>query len=307
MGHLRQHDSSPSRTAGHGPPIPALLWHHEGVSHQKLVLGMNAIRLDRDIQRFYQSSNGAQIVIVANSMGATVTRGFLAYSMGASDGVANTMVDSVFFIEGAQQGSYLAPKFQAATSTDTGSRIAAWIEQQAGLNIDPNRPAMIELAPQTFWYQEVNGVAAPPPDLPYYNFYGDFQILLRNCQFGGCENEFERGWGDGVMLTGSDAPSDHGTDGGARFMRGAAGPTNWQWALIDKLIDDPNNNAPANPVIIVVALTQSPMFHINVGYHSYLSTAMVDDCQGHGRVSFLEQLRAIVDSHMASQVYLCTP
>src|SRR5207244_4767595 len=97
--------------------------------------------LDGDVRQAFADSGGQPVILIANSLGAAVTRGFLAYSSEANDGAATTMVDSVIFMEGAQSGSHLAFDISHSSAASRISPVLNAVATTIG-QINPTRPAI---------------------------------------------------------------------------------------------------------------------------------------------------------------------
>lgn len=129
------------------------------------------------------ASLSGPVSVVATSMGGAITRGWLA--LAATNGSRDQSLvaaDSVIFLQGAQAGSWAAGVGEGLADGPAGALVEP-ISQLIGFNL--NRPGLIDIAPQSAWYDSVNqAVPSPgvPPQLAYYNFYSnlslDFQVNL---------------------------------------------------------------------------------------------------------------------------------
>ena len=191
-------------------------------------LALNSVALHHDIEEIYRTE-GRKVVLVANSMGAAIVRGFLAYSAEHHDGVWS-MVDSVVFLQGAQDGSAWAGA--GAFGLQAGAFIA---DVNPFDEADPIRPAPEDLAPRSAWYDWVNPQASHLPPLPYYSVYGAIDVTLKFCPpFVGQENCWEAGrdhWGDYALFEGTDDPHDTPASGGSRFVPDPGGQDHWEWRM----------------------------------------------------------------------------
>jgi len=102
-------------------------------------------------------------------MGGSIIRGMLAYSQTVNDHVAETMIDSVSFIHGVQQGSYLANIGQVAACSYCG-----YLPLSLGIvgisdliHLPLNRPASQELQDGSAWFHWVNSHSSHLPPIPF--------------------------------------------------------------------------------------------------------------------------------------------
>jgi hypothetical protein len=191
-------------------------------------MALNAVRLHRDVEEIYRTE-GRKVVLIANSMGAPIVRGFLAYSTEHHDGVWS-MVDSVLFLEGAHDGSAWAKA--GSFLLDGGAFIA---DVNPFDEADPVRPAPKDLEPRSDWYQWANLPASHLPPLPSYSVYGAIDVTLKFCPpFVSQEHCWEAGrdhWGDYALFEGTDDPHDAPDSGGARFAPDGNDQDHWQWRM----------------------------------------------------------------------------
>ncbi len=277
-------------------------------------IGLNAVLLDSDVQSLY-AQTGQPVVLIANSMGAAIVRGFLAYSSERGDGVASTMVDSVFYLEGAQQGAFAAYGAYLSTGLWPISQILQQGLPLAGYPAG-SRPANYELAPMSSWYRWVNPPASHLPQLPSFNAYGDISVDLHPCAdigpFSACLSlPLPTGIiGDLVLLPGSDDPHAVPPTGGARFLDGSPGSQNWEWALEDQL----QWNPWADPFAVGLATEAfgSPVFHGNLGKSlggtlSNTTPIMVPDCQNPTSTPLVSEITHLVGGRVTGNLYSCVP
>ena len=234
-----------------------------GVISQTVCDSQSAAALDaaalRDQLAAVSTQNpGIPIAIVAHSMGAAVTRGYLALVQSGSASLDG--VDTVFTIAGAQQGSWLPTLTGPLVSNPIVAPILRKIQSVAFTNspYDPQRPAFGDLAAQSDWYYSVNPVFPPPPNLNYYNLYGNVQAQF---QFSVNLLFWSHSWtvgsvdtGDGVMLAGSDDPSATPALGGARFLLPGGSPVNnHEYEAVS--IDPINLDGVALSAVVALAAT----------------------------------------------------
>ena len=261
------------------------------------------------------AQTGQPVVLIANSMGAAIVRGFLAYSSERGDGVAATMVDSVFYLEGAQQGAFAAYGAYLSTGLWPISQILQQGLPLAGYPAG-SRPANYELAPMSSWYRWVNPPASHLPQLPSFNAYGDISVDLHPCAgigpFSACLSlPLPTGIiGDLVLLPGSDDPHAVPPTGGARFLDGSPASQNWEWALEDQL----QWNPWADPFAVGLATEAfgSPVFHANLGKSlggtlSNTTPIMVPDCQNSSSTPLASEIPYLVGGRVTGNLYSCVP
>jgi hypothetical protein len=235
--------------------------------------------------------------ILANSMGAAVTRGWLRIAQQRRSPTLK-MVTTVISLEGAQQGSQIAA---AGRGLDTGTGpIAHQLLQKLAekVNFDFTRPGIQDLAPDSLWYRSVN-TDEPVPHLHYYNFYGDITVrphITAGCIFGHCLVDHvldSISLGDGVMAVGSPSPNARPTLGGARFMPYPQAADQHEWALsqtFDLTVDDLFSIAEA-----ISAITGSTVMHTNFG--TRLKDVSIDSCaSGHRRTDVASEINRILAS-----------
>ena len=252
-------------------------------------LGLNAIKLHADVQAAYSESGNRPVVLIANSMGAAIARGMLTYSMELGDGVATEMVDSVVFLQGAHDGAYVA------SLADDGWALPPPLSGIAGPIISEyllGRPAIADLAPGSEWYQWANDSDPGLPDIPYFNVYGDIELVLENCApFFGCFELGRLGIGDGGLMTGTDDPYDTPASGGARFAASAPDDRNWQWRLHDPI-------RASTAIDFASDVLGSPVQHGNFGKPGRMSEISVADCMYQDQTSITYALISVVRNRM---------
>ena len=267
-------------------------------------LGLNAVALDSYVRTQYAESGNQPVVLIANSMGAAIVRGFLAYSAEAGDGVATTMVDSVLYLQGAQDGSLwlgidglgqLAP-IQDALEPFAGDAFPA----------DLSRPAAGELAPVSPWYLWTNALPGHLPSLPSFNLFGDLRVVVKTeLPFLGTLSADVASIGDVALMPGTDDPRDAPPEGGARFLDGSPGAQNWQWAMSGQLAWEPFSEPFFGGLAFAEQVGASPIFHGNFG--AQMDRITVPDCRSGLPTTVTDQLIRIVSERMSAERDICAP
>lgn len=197
-------------------------------------VGVNAILLESDVRRLQRDLGVRKITIIANSMGAAITRAFLAYATVARPTTLE-FVDGVVFLQGAQQGSYIpvAKRYMDETPVlaPIGEAIANGVKDRIGLDLD--RPAAEDLTPQSAMYEFVNRAEHVPDRVHYVNVASDIRVRAAVFLFGWRFRAGSLGVGDYVMLPGADDPAATPSEGGARFLAASIGRgrSSTQWVL----------------------------------------------------------------------------
>lgn len=160
----------------------------------------NGVALAHVIQQLSARAGGKPVTLLAYSMGGAIVRNLLAGCLTAPRGTPNpdctnadTLVDNTFFLDGAQQGSWLLlVKAGADAATMAGANIPAladspflsvlpliepriygFVNQKLGLNL--NDGAEQDLMPQSANYLSQNSVL-PASNVQIYTFHGDVEI-----------------------------------------------------------------------------------------------------------------------------------
>lgn len=160
----------------------------------------NGVALAHVVQQLSASAGNKPVTLVAYSMGGAVVRNLLAGCLTAPRGAPNpdcasadALVDNVFFLDGAQQGSWLLlVKAGADAATVAGANIPAladspflsvlpviepriygFVNQKLGLNL--NGGAEQDLTPQSANYVNQNSVL-PASNAQLYTFHGDVEV-----------------------------------------------------------------------------------------------------------------------------------
>ena len=251
-------------------------------------IGIDALLLATDVQAQHERFGG-HVTIIANSMGGAITRAYLAHTSATAAGDAS-IVDDVYFLQGAQAGSYVTlSKTVMMAAGPLGS--AAWTTiseaLQLTLGFDSTRPAFRELTPRSELYQWVNpDIAHVPDDVRYQNVASDIGIIptysIGRLRFLSIRITV----GDLVMLPGSDDPRALPLLGGEDFDPRVAGrgrPDGHEWILrtdvafpveaIVPIMLDPSVVPP-----FVNAVKNAKENHMNLGVR--LGDINVDDGTG---------------------------
>lgn len=268
-------------------------------------LALNVTRLHHDVQAWYFEAGRRPVVLIGNSMGAAIIRGFLAYSAELADDVATTMVDSVFFLEGAQAGTKPGRNALEGTWPDV------WFIGLA--NLDLSRPAIQDVVSESAWYQWTNPPASHVPDLPYFNVYGDMRVTANwTLWWLGTPQTFPV-WGvpvgDSLIYPGVDDPHAVPVDGGARFLPNSSlGSQQWQWGLEKNfdftLIGEPPSGEQLPNV--VGEIMSDPILHGNFG--DKISEILVADCANfEATIPLDEALLNVIVGRVTENPYMCAP
>jgi len=273
-------------------------------------LGMSALLLDKQLQQLAQ--HYSHITLIANSMGGAITRGWLALRQVAAQRTHSAAdlraVDSVIFIQGAQQGSYIAGQRQYLCSPFAGlanQQILDAIINKGGeifIGLKSTRPAAIELAPRSQWY-DFTDYYGVPRGVHYYNFYTSERVHHYAAALWGRIEKSTTDLGDLVILPGSDAPDAATCSGGARFLPGSstqngdgAGHDSYQWQIANTthdLID-------FTPTDFLEWGLQSddiwkdPTNHIQLGTGNNMGLTYVADCRTHAPITITDQIKRII-------------
>jgi pimeloyl-ACP methyl ester carboxylesterase len=261
--------------------------------------------LDADVKTAFEQSGGHKVILLANSQGAAVTRGFLAYSNDANDGVAAGMVDSVVFMEGAHSGSYLAFDISRHPNANRFAPIVDALTTSLGA-INPTRPAVKELTPKSAWYQWTNPTPSHLPNLPYFNVYGDINVVQDNCFFFifNCHLSTVDRFGDAILLAGDNSsPLAVPSQGSARFLNGLKGAQNFEWSMPSEVLYDPGSD----PFFIgaVAHVVSQPQFHGSFGKN--VGSIQIPDCRGGGPISVSAEMLRVVVGREQDAPYACQP
>ncbi len=283
---------------------------NDNVCDSQSDLGLNAYKLDSDLQTIRATHSGP-ITIIAHSIGGAITRGWLALarrninacdaqgqqSVDGCNAASTHGVDEVVFFQGAQQGSFEAGAGQSVATCASGQGVGAWgcdvlkavIDKVASLRqFNPDRPATQELAPQSSWYANINAIGLPhkaiglPQSIQYYNFYSDIQVRQGLAILQASWYTPYMSLGDLVMLPGSDNPQDaptDGADGGAVFnpdpLTYSLQHQPYEWPMSEQITEHDTGLLGAG--ILAGAAFLSPYSHFNMSTHMY--QVNVNDCR----------------------------
>lgn len=264
-------------------------------------LGLNAVRLDSYIQEQYAEGGNRPVVLIANSMGAAIVRGFLAYSAEADDGVATSMVDSVIYLEGAQDGTVWGHIDRFETSLYLAA-IQDVLEPFArdAFPGDLSRPAAGELAPVSLWYQWTNPPVSHLPSVPSFNLFGDLRVVVKTeVPFLGPISADLGSVGDVALMPGTDNPHDLPPEGGARFLDGPLGAENWQWQMTGELAWEPFSDPFLGAGAFAGQVTSAPIFHGNFG--NQMNAISVPSCKGGLGTTVATEVVRIVTERMTGR------
>jgi len=279
-------------------------------------LGVSALLLDDRLQQLARRYH--HITLIANSMGGAITRGWLTIRQVAAQrtfhGIDLRAVDSVIFIQGAQQGSYLAGQFLCSPFRGLGNRplIDAIIEKGAAqfFSLSSTRPAAFDLAPLSPWYDFADnydprrGVYDVPRGVHFYNFYTSERVHHYAAALWGRIEESTDDLGDLVMLPGSNAPGPGICGGGARFLPGSltpngdgAGRDSYQWQIANSthdLIDQSPTNVFPEWTLQSDDIYKDPTNHIQLGTGDNMGLTYVADCHNHAPITITDQIERII-------------
>lgn len=270
-------------------------------------LALNSVLLHARVQQAFHESDGAPVILVGNSMGAAIIRGFVAYSAERLDGVADTMVDSILYLQGAQDGVlWLALALDRVEGIrllgPVGDAILDFGTRSTPANL--SRPAAEDLASVSDWYQWVNPPPAHVGETPAFNMFGDINIAVDACvPFAGCLQTSTLWIGDIAIMPGTDDPHDLTLQGGARYLRDVPGTQNWQWGLGRTIRWDPGN--PFSLVSTIRQAASAPEYHGAFG--DRMAEISVADCQTRETVAADEALVRVIRGRMLGQPYACAP
>ena len=265
-------------------------------------IGINAIKLEEQINAEYMAS-GRPVILVGYSMGASIIRGMIAYSQARKDQIADTMIDSVSFIHGVQQGSYLANGGQFASGLPIFGGIGTGISDLVHLPLD--RPASQELQDGSAWFTWVNSHSTKLPSIPFFNSYGDIRINSRVCvipDLFGCLDVYDAAVGDIVILPGTDNPTDTPILGGQKFLNGPRGLQNWEFRQLHRYYWDPVF-PPSEAIAWVGATVTAPEQHRNI--MQGMGQTTVSDCRTGQAIAADDELIRILNGRAIGIPYNC--
>ena len=273
-------------------------------------IGQNAILLHEKVKSEYAAS-GRPVIIIAYSMGASIARGMLSYSVNNSnDGVATRMIDAIFTIAGAHDGSRWPACAYGEGNCDLdvgpiyGPVLNAFIENRMNARgFDESRPAGHDLVAGGNWYDFANSDEWQlPGTIAYYNAYADIDVRVTTActprwlpdgplNIGGhCDKvQLILDFGDGILAPGTNYPYDTPESGGARFSRPGT-REQWQWQLFDR-----NNRSQWHHGIdTTLGVLDYELFHDKIPQN--VDTLRVQSCSAYGgRTTLLWQLQTILE------------
>ena len=193
----------------------------------------------RDLQEHRRPLTTA---VIGNSMGGAITRGWTHVALERRSPTLG-MVSTVLYVQGALEGSWVAgagEKVDFFAHVPVVGTLPSLLESVSTvLNLDPTRPGVKDLAPQSDWYHSVAG--APGPHLHYFSIYSDIT-------FGGTDA------GDGVMLPGDPGQFALPAGGGARYLPYGSQPDQHEYLI-------------AHHVSWVFNVIGDPASHKSLGQH----------------------------------------
>jgi len=286
-----------------------LVAHPESISpaicDSQAALAYSSTALDDELSKLQ-----GPVAIINNSMGAAITRGWLAWAQDSSRPNSPNLqkVDTVLSLEGAQQGSWLGLGIRAEQTTDKAwEKLAlnwAFGMAKSKFGWDVNRPAPADLTPQSDWYYKVNPKQVPA-SMHYYNFYGNIGFyVMAELDWGVFKLPKYYEVGDGVIMPGQSNPQAVPPLGGAQFLPAGPPADRNQYALNSKL---------ANTVFLgddfmgyfydlfdtkaALSLKNDPVAHWNLSKHLDDQNLLVGSCgPGHDDVTIKHEiLRLLTD------------
>ncbi|HEX9411967.1 MAG TPA: Ig-like domain-containing protein, partial [Ktedonobacterales bacterium] len=261
----------------------------------------NAVELAKTVSALSARAGGKSVTVMSYSMGGGIVRTLLAGCRNISSAAdvaacsaAVPLVDHVFFLNGAQQGSWLMtaksgwdPASVSGQGIPSGATspfamVLPLLEQgvylavKGTLGLDTNHAAEQDLTPQSANILAHNSVL-PPASIDLYNFYGDIQLQADvNVYIYQLKGTQPLPLGDLVMLAQDDDAQAAPLWGGAALCEGCATPIApyreagqyHAWALIDRHEINlsglaPLLNAPDAFSSFTGAL-KSPVMHLNI-------------------------------------------
>jgi hypothetical protein len=278
-----------------------------------------------------------KVTLMAYSMGGAIVRSLLAgCPTTITDGgqlcsSISSMVDHVFLLNAAQEGSWLLTSASLAGMTEAGAtskalasflpvlplvRAALYSAVQAKLGLSLAQPAIGDLTPQS---DNIKAHNYNPPNLPpagpnFYTFYGDVSLSIQLQFFTKTlPPETALPLGDLVFLPQADAPTEVPAWGGAALCGSCGGfnSANYQqstdgtyheWALAYPV------NIPVNGLIPLLSAPDavsslqsalnSPVQHLNI------SQPASQDFGSHIQVHDITRLSGESTTNMSNEIYL---
>ena len=271
-----------------------------GYCDSQSALALNAQALDVLVRS--QSAS----VVVANSMGGAITRGWMAYAQSKDPSDTSpemTQLKDIVFLQGAQEGSWIAgggaaiqSAFGAAGTIPVVGALAGKLENIVTQHIgfDPRRPGTADLAPVSNWYQSVNPSGLYPPNVNYYNVATNEQVVVDDCVLFYCWNAGTINAGDIVMLPGQNSPTSMPAGGGSGFLPvDTSGFTRQEYVIGHQYTF--NLFGIVNDISAVQTLIGDKASHFNFGSHANDATAFtVQACNSTQQVTVTNFVLQIV-------------
>jgi hypothetical protein len=212
------------------------------------------------------------IAVIGNSMGGAITRGWLQLAKSRHSTALNA-VTTVFFLEGATEGSWIAKLGRGAgsgLSGAVGGGPSGWVADQVGGyalgqlgNVDFRRAGIQDLAPRSVWYNSIAN-SGPPPHLHYFALSVDTYLHFKEQTFlWQVEVGSSDVIGDGVMQMGSGSYSALPDWGGSRFLPFGESSDEHQYEI--NLNYDELLNLGGLPPAYITNPYSSPYNHFNFG------------------------------------------
>jgi hypothetical protein len=270
-------------------------------------LAINAALLDDQLQTM-----PAHTTLIANSLGGAVTRGWLTLAQqrnAQAPDAALAAVDTLIFLQGAAQGSYIAAAGELVNSLGS-SRIETWAVTQlaafvaAKMNFDPNRPGIIDVAGDSLYFR--SAVPTPVPSgIHYFAFYTDIHVtnVKINDIFGSVSVPLAKPLtvGDTVMLPGTPTTTDHNWYGGARFLPPPAAGFQRHEFRVDVPVTLNFSSVPGTQgldlTLFVQSLIAQPASHFHFGDNMNSPNLFtVDSCTGAAPLAPAQKVLQILDT-----------
>jgi hypothetical protein len=271
------------------PPDPA-----PGVCDSNDDLELNAIVLESDLRAL--AAQSSHITIISNSGGSAIVRAYLAYAA-ATGSPSLDVVDSVVFLEGVQAGTTIAARYNGTGLPQ--KRGNKWnLTDQAfdlvkiGLVHDPRRPVFQDVLPRSDFQRYVGRDVPLPDKVHYINLSGDVVLHVYQLPVLPWMKPIDlgsEGFGDFVMLPGSDDPTRLPADGGSRLLPSVLGrgASSTQWILrkeypvyIDGAVGNPGSTILAG----LVTAFNDPASHLFFSRMSEICVQVPGDDPAHPKV-----------------------
>jgi alpha-tubulin suppressor-like RCC1 family protein len=268
-------------------------------------LAYSATKLDDELAGY-----PGPTTLIANSVGASVVRGWLALvKADRPSSTALASVDSVIFIEGSQQGVYIAAAGQVLANTPPQLGLQAFVQQMTNTYFgftDLSRPGFKDIQPSSNWYLSVNPKGVPS-QLHYYNFFNDLGVRPIAVMLWGRVPLPPFTVGDGVILPGDPNPLATPPGGGEEFLPGGvATQDRYEWELSDRVYDFLLQD-PTTPTVldqIIADPTNHAQLMLTIGIPQSDNQLKIDSCiRGHGQETVFQKITEI----LAEPAHGCNP